>query len=488
VPLSLLKRGARFVTADGGSVKARVLRSGFWVGLSSVGLTVLNFVRSVALARLLTPEVFGLMGLASVVMRMAETFTRPGVAQALIARQRDFDSASGTAFSILAARGFLLAAVNALAAIWIAEFYEEPQLEPILQVLSGVFIVTGFANINTIASQRELDFRKLTYLTQATNVAGMVLTIGAAWWLRSVWALVIGQLAQAALNTVLSYYFIPGRMVFQFDRAVARELMSYSKFVTSGSIVTFMAAQLDIAVVGKLLGAESLGFYNLATTISSLVSLSLARLASGIMMPAYSKLQNEPAALRAAYLRVLSLVMVVVLPATVGLIVAADSLVHVVYGAKWAAATLPLQVLAVFGIFRALFVFAGYLFEGVNQPKVAFHLGVWRLAVVAVLIFPFLRLYGLAGVALAVTVAGVVQWGGGLYYLRKLVGLQPGEMLRITWRPIWTSVVMAAVVLGVQRLVEPRSIGGLMAMVGAGVAVYAVLNLKTIKELKRQRI
>src|SRR5688572_29011094 len=212
------------MAADGGSVKARVLRSGFWVGLSSAGLTVLSFGRSVALARLLTPEVFGLMGLASIVMRMAETFTRPGVAQALIARQKDFDSASGTAFSILAARGFMLAAVNALAAIWIAEFYEEPQLEPVLQVLSGVFIVTGFANINTIASQRELDFRRLTYLTQATNIAGTILTIGAAWWLRSVWALVIGQLVQALLNTVLSYYFIPGRMAFQFDRAVAREL------------------------------------------------------------------------------------------------------------------------------------------------------------------------------------------------------------------------------------------------------------------------
>jgi O-antigen/teichoic acid export membrane protein len=484
VPLELLKRAARFVNADGGSVKARVLRSGFWVGLSNIGLTLLNVVRSVALARLLTPEMFGLMGLALIVLRATETFTRPGIAQALIARQQDFESASGTAFTMLVIRGFVLAAVLALLAPWVASFYESPQLTLILQVLAAVFVVNAFANINTIASERELEFRKLSYLAQATNFLGTLVTIGTAWWLRSVWALVIGQVAQAALNTLWSYYFIPGRVRFQFDRAIARELLRYGKFITGASIVTYVAVELDSAVIGKLLGTGQLGFYALAGTIASLVTLNLSRIAAGIMMPAYSKLQGDMAAVRAAYLRVLSLVMLVVLPATLGLIVAADSLLHVVYGAQWVAATIPLQLLAIFGIFRAMFNFTGYLFEGIGHPGVAFKLGALRLAVIAPCMIPLVKLYGLGGAAFAVTLGGMVHWGAGLYFLRKLVATTVSDVFRAIWRPLWTSAVMAMGVLGVRMLVDPLSVLGLLAMVAAGLAIYAGLNFRALCELR----
>ena len=204
MPLDFLKRAARFATSDGGSIKARVLRSGFWVSVSNVGLNALNMLRSVFLARLLNPEIFGLMGLAFVVLRATDTFTRPGVAQALIARQKDFDEAAHTAFTMLVIRGFLLAAILAGVAPWVADFYDKPQLMPMLQILSLVFVLNAFANINTVARQRELDFRSLTYLAQVTNFVGTAITIAVAFWLRNVWALVIGQLVQAALNTALS--------------------------------------------------------------------------------------------------------------------------------------------------------------------------------------------------------------------------------------------------------------------------------------------
>ena len=98
-------------------------------------------------------------------------------------------------------------------------------------------------------------------------------------------------------------------------------------------------------------------------------------------MPAYSKLQANPAALRNAYLRTLSLVMFVVMPATFGLITVARPLVQVLFGARWLEAVQPLQILAAFGLVRALASFAGYLFEGMGLPRVAFVLGLLRLAV-----------------------------------------------------------------------------------------------------------
>ena len=97
MPANIAKKVGRFIFADGGSVKARVLRSGIWVGAGQVGVQILSVLRSIALARLLTPDVFGFMALAMIVVRAIETFTRPGIAQALIARQQVFEDASATA-------------------------------------------------------------------------------------------------------------------------------------------------------------------------------------------------------------------------------------------------------------------------------------------------------------------------------------------------------------------------------------------------------
>ncbi len=381
MPIKFIKKIGTFAFSDGGSIKARVMRSGIWVGAGQVGIQLLSIVRSIALARLLTPDVFGFMALAMIAIRAIETFTRPGIAQALIARQAEFEDAGATAFTLLVARGVLLSLLLIAAAPLVAHFYEAPELETVLQVLSVTFVITGLCNINTIARQREIEFRRLTYIGQASNLIGTIVTVAVAWWLRSVWALVIGLIVQTSANAALSYVFVGGRMRFAFNTEVARDLLRYGKFITASAIVTFVITELDSAVIGKVLGTTQLGFYALAATVATMATLSVSQIASGIMMPAYSKLQNDLPKLRSAYLRALSLMAFLVAPVSAGLICLAEPLLHVVYGEKWLAAAVPLQVLAFVGLPRALLIFNGYLFEGIGQPKVAFHLGLLRLAI-----------------------------------------------------------------------------------------------------------
>jgi O-antigen/teichoic acid export membrane protein len=487
VPIRGLKKLVRFAFAEGGTVKSRVLRSGMWAGLSEVGLSVLGFVRSVVLARLLTPDIFGVMALAMVVVRAIETFTRPGVAQALIARQQDFDKACNTAYTMLVVRGFLLAALLAAVAPWIGDFYESPTLPLMLQVLGGVFILTGFRNINIIARQRELEFRSLTYLAQVSAIVGTIATIAIAWWLRSVWALVAGQLISAILGAVLSYVFIPGRPRFEFDREVARDLMRYGKFITGSSMLLYIATEIDTAVIGKVLGHAELGYYTVAFTIVHMTTTQLAKVAAGIMMPAYSKLQTDLPALRNAYLRTLGLVMFAVLPASLGLVLVAEPLVHVVYGEKWLLAVVPLQLLAVFGLFRSLAAFTGYLFEGIGQPKVAFTMAGVRLAVLLPLVVPAALYYGLAGVAITVIAGMAAQWVVGLCYLYKRLDIGFGKILRTMWQPVWTAALMGLAAWGMMWVVDANHVAGLLATVGVAAVVYLIPNVKMLLALKNGR-
>lgn len=486
VPIKTIKKLGKFAFADGGSIKARVLRSGIWVGAGQIGVQLLAIARSVALARFLTPDVFGLMALAMIVVRAIDTFTRPGIGQALIARQKDFEEAAATAFTLLVVRGILLSLVLTVAAPFVAEFYEADELEVVLQVLSLVFVINGLSNINIIARQRELDFRGITYLNQVAVLIGTIVTVLLAWWLQSVWALVIGQIAQFSMTALLSYYFLGGRLQFAFNTVVARELLQYGKFITGSSIVVFIVAELDSAVIGKLLGTEQLGFYALAATISSLAILSLSQIVSGIMMPAYSKLQKDLVQLRNAYLRAFSLVMFLVMPASVGLIFLTEPLIQVVYGEKWLQAAVPLQVFALFGIPRAILIFNGYLFEGIGKPKVAFYLGVLRLATIAPIIIPMVKTYGLLGAAGTVAIGAVVQCAVGLIYLRRYIAIEVLRLLKVIWRPLWTTLIMSLVVVWMSNFFDPRTLIGLSATVLSGILVYVILNVSVLLKLKKE--
>jgi O-antigen/teichoic acid export membrane protein len=482
-----IKELGKFAFADGGSIKSRVLRSGIWVGAGQIVSQLLGIARSIALARLLSPDVFGFIALAMIVVRAIETFTRPGIAQALIARQQAFEEVGDTAFTLLVARGVLLSLVLIVAAPFVGSFYENAELETVLMVLSVVFVINGLTNVNLIARQRELDYRRVTYLGQASTIVGTIVTIAMAWWLRSVWALVIGQIVQASATALLSYYFVAGRPQFAFNKDVASDLLRYGKFITGSSIVTFILTETDSAVIGKLLGMEQLGHYALAATISSLVILSFSQMVSGIMMAAYSKLQTDLSHLRTAYLQALSMLMFIVVPASAGLICLTDPLIYVVYGEKWLPATIPLQVFAVFGVPRALLIFNGYLFEGIGKPHIAFQLGLLRLAIVLPLIIPAVMAYGLLGAAVIVVSGAVVQCLVGLLYLRRYTKIRLPEVVATIWRPLWSASLMSLIVIGASNLLDPRTLTGLSTAVLSGVAVYFLINAKILMKLKKER-
>lgn len=452
------------------------------MGESSVA--ILSFIKSIILARLLAPEMFGLIGLCNIVIRALETFTRPGVGQALIQRSDAFENARDTAFTLLLVRGFVLALLLVIVAPVTAAFYEEQALEKMLMALSIVFVLGGLRNINTIADQKELNFRRLTYLQQVTAFLGTLVTVAAAFWLRSAWALVVGQIATTLFQTVLSYYFIPGRPRIEFDWRIAKEILSYGKFITASSTIVFLTMSLDTAILGKVLGAQELGYYVLAFSFANLVTSSLSKVVSGIMLPAYSKLQDDLPALRRAYLRTLSTILFVCIPATIGVVVIAESIIHVIYGSKWEAAVLPLQILVVFGLFRAVAGINGYLFEGIGKPDIPLYVSLVRLAILVPIIFPLIDKFGLAGAAIAITVTMALQWLIFVILTQKYVNVSLVETAGVVAKPLWKSLVMGMVVFAASSYLDNMSVAGLLIAVSIGGLTYAVLNTRELVKIK----
>jgi lipopolysaccharide exporter len=478
-----LKRFVGFMHRTDGSLQHRAVRSGIWVGVSSVSVTALTFLRSIILARLLSPEIFGVMAICLMATRLIEIFTETGFGAALIHRQGKFEEARDTAFTLMVLRGAGLAALSFAIAPWVASFYAQPILEPAVAIVGLSFLLTGCQNINVVALQKELDFKRLTYIEQLSAVLSFVAAVILAYWLRSVWALVWAQVAAAAINSVLTFIMVPARVRFRLDWAIARELFGYGRYITGLAIVVFLSRELDNAVIGKLLGMQELGFYVAAYTLANIPSTYLSKLVSKVFFPMFSKLQAAPDRLRHEYGRGIRIITALVVPVSIAIIVLAPEIMIVLYGGRWVSAAAPLRILAVFGCCRALWMLNGYLYNAIGKPQIDFAVSLGRLIMMGALLLPLTTAYGAVGAAVAVTAPMVLQCIIGVYLSRRFIGASASLALKPLAQAIGQGAVLAAVLLGAKAIliVDPRI--SLIVLLAIGGAVSAAFNFRGLRTL-----
>lgn len=476
----LLKQIARFLNRSDGSLQQKAARSGVWVGLSTLISAGISFLRSIVLARLLMPEAFGLMAICSMVIQGIEIFSETGFGAALIHRKERFEDARDTAFTMLVIRGVGLAIIAWIVAPWVAAFYGQAVLSPIVALIGVTLILAGFRNINTIGLQKELNFQRLIYIEQISGMMNFVIAVGLAYWLKDVWALVYAQIVSAVISLALSYALVPGRPRFRFDRVIAKELFVYGKFMTGLAVVVFLTNQLDNAMIGKLLGMESLGYYSLAYTLANLPSTNFSKVAARIFFPMFSKLQSDLPQLRAEYARGVRLVIAVVVPIAFSIIVLAEDIIVTVYGAKWAEAVLPLRVLAIFGCLQALWMLNGYLFNAIGRPHIDFYMNASRLLLVVSLLYPLTTALGLVGASVAIAIPMAFQFAVGVYLSRRIIGVPITDTMRPLGVAILQGIILAGVLFLGKFVIPGGSLFGLMSLFVVGAAVVVGFNYKDI--------
>ena len=259
------------VTDDGiyTSLAARSIKGSGWVFSLNIAQQLLSFVTLVVLTRILLPSDFGLMGICTLTIAMLNVFTQTGFEMALIQKKEDIEPFLNSTWTLSLIRGILLFAFLFCIAPVIALFFNAPAATLILQVLAFSCVLQGLSNIGVIAFSKELQFNKQFVLQIVSSIAVFVATIAAALILRSVWALVVGSLVGSVVALFASYLLHPYRPRFDFDRSRIRELWGFGKWVFASSIILYFLMNGDNLFVGKFLGLASLGFYQVAYTISN---------------------------------------------------------------------------------------------------------------------------------------------------------------------------------------------------------------------------
>ncbi len=256
----------------------------------------LRMVSSVVLARLFSPEFFGVMTLLTTVLVGLNLFSHIGLGDSVIQSPRgDEPVFLNTAWTLLVIRGGGLWVMTALLAWPVARFYHEPRMFALFPVLGFGCVISGFTSTSLLTLARHMGVGKTSMLDLVSQVVYFVVTLVWALIDPSLWALVGGRLVSELTRTVVSYFIIPElRPHFVLDKECLRSLLHFGKWILIGTTLTFLATQSDRLILGKLISIEALGVYGVAFSLSDMPRQIIAMFCARVGYPFIARFAQQP--------------------------------------------------------------------------------------------------------------------------------------------------------------------------------------------------
>ncbi len=404
---------------------------------------LLDFVAIVVLARILSPEDFGLVAIAASFVTIIEGLAAFDVHKALI-RIRDDDRALyDSAWTLSALRG--LAA--ALVMLSIAPFLTDPRIGAVLSALALSPILTGLSNPRFVSFERELVYSKLAILTLGAKVGSFCVTVAVALIARSYWALVLGLLVGSLLSLALSYLLRPYRPRVSFARAA--DIFGFSGWLSLTTIVTTLSMETDKLIVGRLLGVADAGLYFMTQRIGVLPTRELISPLQRILFPSFSELAEHPARLRRVVRESINVLGSLSLPAGCGFALVAADFVPLVLGDQWSVIVPLVSLLVPYLGLRATLSMTLPCVMALGRTRLLFRVSLAYALVHLPAFIAATALFGLTGTIGSIVVAGALYWYLSAWLLRKTVGIGLGEILAQLRRPLCATVFMIGAVLAV---------------------------------------
>ncbi len=403
---------------------------------------LIGLVSTLILARLLLPEDFGIVAMASIVVGLVDTILDLGVGSALVQNRQAGRDEFDTAWTLRLLQAALVAFLIFLSAPFAAEYFHDPRVIDVLRVMALTVLISGFENIGIVAFQKNMEFGRDFQYFFFRRTAGFVATIALAVLLQSYWAMVIGAAVGRAAGVAISYVLHDYRP--RFSIASLGQIWSFSQWILVVNIGDYGLKQIDKFLVGRRTDASTMGAYALADDIAAMPTTELLSPLSRVLFPVFVDAANNPERLRAAYCMAVGVQSLLALPAGVGLCMVAGDVVPLLLGERWLQAIPLIRILALISIFSALTYSSSYLLMTLGKVNLLAFDAWMRLALMAMLVivaFPAAGAQGIAMIRLATTALGFVFFVCLVLYYVESIRLM--DFLRNTWRPLVSTAIMA---------------------------------------------
>ncbi|MCK6624171.1 MAG: MOP flippase family protein [Anaerolineae bacterium] len=418
----------------------------FWINADRVMGQILGLISTAILARLLIPADFGLVAMANLVTNLMNLITELGLAEAIIQREELEERHKSTAFWVNMISGCVLACVTVLTAPLAAWFFESPDLQPILSVLSLSFVFGTFGSVQEALFIRRMQFQVVAMARISYTVIRVVITIILALAGLGVWSLVIGNLAGTLTGSGLMWIFSSWRPKLILSRDGLGELLRFSLNLVGARVMGYFGNKIADILVGKFLGPAALGVYSIASNITWVLRAQLATSVTEATFPAFASIQQDDERLRRGYIKLVKYISLVTFPAMVGLIIVAPEFVQIVYGSKWQEVVLPLQILCFGAAFSTLGIINGPIQKAKGRTNL--HLNLVSTSVVLSVIFTIIGAnYGLVGVSIAIAVRSLLWMWIAAFFTYALINLSFKPVIKALYPATLGSLTMGGVAI-----------------------------------------
>lgn len=409
--------------------------------MQAVQVTITAF-----LARLLTPDDFGLVAIAGVFTGLAAVVGEWGLGAAIIQRKEVDQARLSTSFWFSFGSGGVWSVLLLWGADWIGRAMGQEALAPVVRVLAVGCVIGALGTVHRALLNKHLHFKRMA-LSEVMGVCAWGITaLWMAWRGWGVWSLVVGELARGGVSTVAVWTFARWWPSWVMAWRGFRSLFSFGAQLTGGSLVNYGATNIDYFFIGKFLGSEALGYYSLAYRLTTYPQVRLSTVIARVVFPVLARVNEEDELLRRGYLSAVGTIALLVFPLIAGLFVLAGDLVKVLWGTPWEAAVLPLKILCVVGALKGIGTTVGLIFLAKGRADIHLKWNGFAFGVVSVAVLLGVS-FGVAGVASAMGISTLVLFLICQAIANRLIGLRFGAFFR-TMKPALMGALGMGVVVG----------------------------------------
>jgi PST family polysaccharide transporter len=438
------------------SLKKKTFWGAIWNSLSSVSLTGLNFVITAILARLLTPNTFGVMGMIQTTIALIAMMNQFGLAPAIIQGENLNQKRLSSLFWLNMLIGLLMTSIVFFSSDFISVFFNQPELSKLMKMISLVFTVVSFSFIQQSLLRKKMQFKELFNINLISTIFYGITTIILALNNFGVLALVLGYIFKSIIMTILIILFYKWKPSLVFNLKEIKDLIDFSKYAFFTSILNYLNRNLDYLIIGRFLGPEALGYYTLAYKIMLVPVRKIGGVISNTFLPAFSKIKHDKGNVKKYYLKVINLIALISFPMMGGLFVVAPELILSIYGQNWFPVIILIQILSITGALHSFATTTGTIFMSQGRSDLAFKWNVFSITNLTIAMLIGMR-WGIVGIAYGVTIFNLYGIWVGMHMAGSLIGMSLKDLFSFITKPfLYTLFMMIIVYLTKIYLVTPN--------------------------------
>lgn len=477
------------------TLNKKAIRASYWLISSNFAIQLISWLITILVARILSPDDYGLMGMAFLLTYFCSLFSELGIGSAIVQKRDLTKEQLSSSFWTIVIINLALYSIAFVSAPLAAAFFDEERLIPIIRILGLNLIIGGIYNVPYNMLTKELMFARRCIADFVSRLLGAIVTLSLAFLGYGVWSLVYGSIVWHFTKMICVFplaRWVPGR---QLSFRSIKGMANYGYKVTATSVLWYFYTRADHLIIGRILGKISLGYYSLAFQLASLPGEKFLALIGKVTFPLFSKLQDDEPALQNYYLRTIKLIAFIAFPTFTGMFLVAPSAVILFLSEKWSPIILPFRILCFTCMLGTLASFSSHLVNAKGRPGVGFF-NMLICSIIMPIGFLIGSRYGLEGVSYSWLFLYPIVF---LIITRrsiKVINLTLSAYLKNLISPFITTSLMAASVY-LSQMFLPHHLNSILLLIlycFVGAAAYSVSSfifarelLSEIKNLVRRR-